>query len=164
MKYEESIKKSLVLIIMILALAIGLTMIVSMVMQTNMSDTASPQSDTNQSKVTKADIPQDKLPNKFPEDMPIESGAVITQNFSAFGEDGSYQATRAFETTKSLAENMTIFRQYMTKNGWEIKSSVDNPTLKSVVAAKGTQRLSVSASDNPATKVKTVTITVTELP
>ena len=164
MKYEESIKKSLVLIIMILALAIGLTMIVSMVMQTNMSNTANPQDNASQSKVRKADISQDRLPNKFPADMPIEAGAVITQNFNAFAEDGSYQATRAFETSKSLAENMTVFRQYMTKNGWEIKSSVDNPTLKSVVGAKGSQRLSVSASDNPATKVKTVTITLTELP
>lgn len=164
MKYEDSIKKALVLIIMILALAIGITLIVSMVMKTDTTNNSANQSDANQSKVTKADISKELLPNKFPTDLPIEANAVVTQNYNAIAEDGSYQATRAFETTKSLTENITAFKQYMTQNDWEIKSSVDKPTTKSVVGSKGTQRLSVTVTENSSTKVKTVIVTITDLP
>ena len=59
--------------------------------------------------VKKMDVDFSKLPEKFPTNIPIESGAKITQNYNATTPEGEFQATRSFVTTKTLAENIKIY-------------------------------------------------------
>ena len=114
--------------------------------------------------VKTTEVNNDKLPDKFPSDIPIESGATITQNYNATTTDGRYQATRAFETKKSLAENLALYTQYLQTNGWTIKATIDQPTYKMVTASKDKQQLQISISENSTSKVVTVTISLTILP
>ena len=162
MKYEESVKKILVVIIMIVAFAIGTTLVVSLFMKDS-GGPSTQQADDNRI-VEKNKVSDSRLPEKFPTNLPTEPNAVVTQNYNAVADDGRFQATRTYETTKTLPENLTIYRQYLNSNGWDIESTVDQPTYKKISGKKGIQKLQVSISENETTKVKTVSISLTELP
>lgn len=162
MNYEDSVKKILVVIIMIVAFAIGTTLVVSLFM--NDSDAPSAQQTDDNRIVEKSDVSDNRLPDKFPTNLPTEPNAVVTQNYNATAQDGRFQATRAYETTKTLSENLTIYRQYLNSNGWDIESTVDQPIYKKITGSKGIQKLQISISENETTKVKTVSISLTELP
>jgi hypothetical protein len=114
--------------------------------------------------VTKTEVPVDKAPEKFPSDMPIEAGSAILQNYNATAPDGRFQATRVFETKESLATNLTIYRNYLTKSGYEIKSTIDQPNYKMVYGTKGNASIQVSIDQNTVSNIKTVSISYTEQP
>lgn len=107
-------------------------------------------------------VSQSDLPNKFPSNLPTEAGAEISQNFNATETDGRYNATREFESKKTLAQNIALYTKYLNDNGWEIKANIDKPTLKMVMGKKDNQQLQISCAQNPDTKVSVITITLTE--
>ncbi len=113
-------------------------------------------------KVTQRDVDQSKLPDKFPADIPLEQGAKITQNYSSTTADGHYQATREFETKKTLAENVKLYTDYFKKNGWIIGTGIDQPDFKVVSATKGNLSLQVTIQNLP-TGVNIVSISAQEL-
>lgn len=161
MNYEDYIKKNLVGLIMILAAALGITLIASLFIK----DSQSPEATTPIVSVVKTQqVPETQLPEKFPINLPLEDGAVITQNYNATAEDGRFQATRAFETKKSLVENLNLYSKYLKANGWTIDSTVDQPTYKVVSGSKGIQALQISISENAVNQARTVSISMTELP
>ncbi len=116
------------------------------------------------SQIVKTQVETDKLPEKFPADVPIEKDAKILQNYNATAPDGRFQATRVFETKESLAANITLYRNFLTKAGYEIKSSVDQPNYKMLYATKGDAGLQIAVDQNTVSKVRTVSISYTELP
>lgn len=159
---QETIKKMLVGLIIIIAVAIGITLIVAMFSK---DKTVQPVEEKVESPIeSKTEVPQDKLPEKFPVDVPVEAGAEISQNYNAAATDGSIQATREFVTKKSLADNLVIYEKYLKDNGWKVSAKVDTDTYKMVAGSKDKQELQVSIGENSATKVKTVTISLTQLP
>lgn len=162
MNYQDSIKKILVGLIMIIAFAIGLTMIIALFIGD--SERHSSKQSTPKTLAEKTKVAESQLPDKFPADLPIEANAEITQNYNASTEDGRFQATRTFETKKTLSENLSIYRQYLNNNGWAVESTVDEPTYKKISGSKGIQVLQISLSENANTRVKTVSISLTELP
>lgn len=164
MNYEDSIKKWLVGLVVLVAIAIGGTMIASMFMDQNSGVDQNKNADGNPSSVAKTKIADDKLPSKMPANIPQETGAQVTDNFTAVNDEGLYQATREFETSKSLAENLTLYTNYLKNNDWDILSTIDKPTLKSVVGSRGADRLQVTITENSSTKIKTVTISFSQLP
>ena len=89
------------------------------------SVTPAEQPNQTQSDIVKTEVDKTKDPEKFPAGVPIEEGAVVTQNYNAEATDGRYQATKVFETQKTLADNFNIYRDYMRQNGWDIKSTVN---------------------------------------
>lgn len=110
----------------------------------------------------KKNIPTKEVPDKFPKDIPIEEGAKITQNYNATAADGRYQATRAFETSKTLDANYKIYSDYMKNNGWKIESNVNEATFKTLLGTNGDAKLQVNMNENSVTKVKTVDISLTD--
>lgn len=94
--------------------------------------------------IVKAEVPLDRVPQLFPEDIPIEKGAKITQNYNATSSDGHFQATRAFETKKSLAESFKIYQDYFKKNNWEVRASLDQENYKMLAATKDAYYIQVS--------------------
>lgn len=107
-------------------------------------------------------IDNSSLPDKFPADLPTEDGSKIIHNFNATEVDGRYNATREFESKKTLAQNISTYTQYLKANGWEIKATVNQSTIKMVMGQKGKQQLQIAAAQNPSTKNNIVTITLTE--
>ncbi len=115
-------------------------------------------------KVQKTEVPTSQLPQQFPSDIPIESGAKIVQNYNASAEDGRFQATRVFETKKTLSANYTLYKDFFSKNGWTVLTTLDQPTLKVVSAKKNNANAQVTINENSVTKIKTVDISVTITP
>lgn len=161
MNTHETIKKMLVGLIIIIAFALGATLVINIFKK---DDAPAQTTDELKSPVTKTEVAQDKLPEKFPATLPIEEGAKITQNYNATANDGRYQATRAFETSKTLAENYTLYNNWLKSNGYTISSTVDEDVYKMVSGTKDKQTVQVSVSENTASKTKTVTISLTQLP
>lgn len=162
MNYEDSIKKWLVGLVVLVAIALGGTMIATMFI--DQASDGTKKDDGNPSKITKSEVADDKLPSKMPANIPQETGAQVMDNFTAVNDEGLYQATREFETAKSLAENLTLYTNYLKNNDWDILSTIDKPSFKSVVGSRGADRLQITISENSSTKIKTVTISFSQLP
>ena len=160
MQYKETIKKMLVGLLLILAAAAALTLIARQFMG---PDTNVAEQEDGQLKLNKQDVAAEQLPQQFPSNLPVEAGATITENFNATTDDGRIQATRAFTTKKTLAENLTLYTKYMKDNGWTIGLTVDESMEKMVAGSKGSQRLQVNIVEHPSTNIRTVTISVTEI-
>lgn len=92
----------------------------------------------------------------------MESGAKIVQNYNATTNTGLFQATRVFETSKSLDENLKIYSDFINKNGWKLISSLNQANIKALAAQKNKGNLQITLSENTQTKVKTVSITYSE--
>src|SRR5579862_5803833 len=59
--------------------------------------------------VTQTAVDPKTLPQDFPANIPLEKGATVTQNYNAQSISGQYQATRAFESKKSVADNDKLY-------------------------------------------------------
>lgn len=112
--------------------------------------------------VNKANIDFSKLPDRFPTDIPIESGAKITQNYNARTPEGKFQATRTFVTEKSLTENIEFYTDFLNKDGWKTNLSVDQVNFKMISGSKEREKINISADENKISKIKTITISYTE--
>ncbi|HEX3099864.1 MAG TPA: hypothetical protein VHQ41_02735 [Patescibacteria group bacterium] len=113
--------------------------------------------------VQQKDLPVNQVPEKFPTDVPIETGATITQNYNATADDGRFQATRAFETNKSLAENLTLYTNYLKAGGWTLNPVIDQDMFKLISGSKGNQQIQFAMTENNVSHKKTVTISLTEI-
>ncbi len=105
-------------------------------------------------------VPNNKLPDGFPADIPLEKGAQITQNYTAQA-GGVSQATRVWVTGKTLDQNFQIYQSFFSnsKNGWTIQNTVNQPNLKSITASKGKVQAIVNINENTVSKQQTVSIT-----
>lgn len=112
----------------------------------------------------KIDVAVTQLPDKFPANFPQEAGAQITANHVQTTADGRFQSTRTYITTKTLAENVKIFRDYFAANGWRITATVDQSNYQVLSAAKDNLTMQVSMNDNKTTQKKTVNVFVVEQP
>ncbi len=124
------------------------------------------QSKNNQTPIFKPTITavaNDKLPSKFPADIPIEASAKITENYNASTTSGGFQATRVFESTKSPADNLKIFQAYFRTNGYTVQDPIVVQNYTSVLGTKGKTQIKVSMTENASTKTTTVNISLVEL-
>lgn len=162
MKYKLQIKKELIILLMIVAGAAALTILIVMVVK-HYSAPTGPVEAADPIHVNKVD--SSKLPTMFPADIPLEEGAEVDQNYNATSDDGGTQATRSFVTQKSFDENITIYKEYMQKNGWDIQiSKAPDETSRVLVGMKGLSQLQVSMAIVPASQKNFVTISLTTQP
>ena len=162
-QYEEIIKKYLVGVIIIIALAIGVTMVVMPFVKDE--DPASSMSDSQNNTTTKiSEVNENALPSKFPINIPLESNAKITQNYNATTDDGVFQASRGFVSNKTIDENFAIYSKFITTNGWRIKSSKNDPNYKMLTGVKGNAEIQVTISLSEIDKTNTVVISYSEKP
>ncbi len=115
-------------------------------------------------RVEKREIDATKLPESFPKDIPIEQGATVTQNYNAISAGGRFQATRVFETTKSLDANIKIYQDYFKANKWTINAFVDQENYKMILATKDNFQIQVSINHNIISGINTVDISFTKSP
>ncbi len=108
--------------------------------------------------VRKEEVKKDQLPKDFPANLPIEEGATITQNYNATSADGTFQATRVFETKKSLDENYKIYQNYLQANGWKIQADLKQDNYQMLLGVKEGSSLQVSINKNSVNGISTVDI------
>lgn len=112
--------------------------------------------------VQKTNVDFSKTPEKFPANIPLEANARTTQNFNATTPDGVFQAVRTFVTGKSLADNLALYTDFLKKDGWTIKGTLDNPTYKMIIGAKDKSNIQISIDENKVTKERTVSVSYSE--
>ena len=103
------------------------------------------------------------LPYEFPADLPIESGAVIVQNFN-LSKGSLQQGTRRYITKKTLEENLSIYHGYLSGHNWDkITKQQGAAGVTVLVAGKSNPVLTmlITFSQNSMTKDNLVDITVT---
>lgn len=150
---------AVILVLVIVVLGFTALMYVYSVTQDKVTDVET----VDKPVVTKQDVPVTETPNRFPQDVPIETGAKITQNYNATAADGRYQATRTFETARTLDANFKLYSDYLKANGWKVEANVDTETYKMLLGSNGNAQLQISINENSVTKAKTVDISYTEL-
>lgn len=106
--------------------------------------------------VVKKEVDASQTPSGFPAEIPIEAGAAIVQNYEAEISDGRHQATRVFQSSKTVAENYELYLDFMNKDGWEVQSQSQAETVASLYGVKAGSELTVSITKNTVTGAVTV--------
>jgi hypothetical protein len=84
-----------------------------------------------------------KLPDGYPKDVPVASGAKIVMATSVDNKTthGSYLV---LESADSLEKNLAFYKQGLADNGWKIDATVSQPQITIISATKDTRELSLS--------------------
>jgi hypothetical protein len=155
---NSKIKGLIIVLVVVLAVALGFK-----AWWGSRSKTKAPAAGNNQQQTQQANAPKvekvedSKLPTGFPADFPLEKDAKIDQNFNVTA-DGKTQATRKFISQKSLKENFDFYKDWLTKNGWTIITTLDIAEIKSIGATKGSNSVNISISTDPVSKKAAVDI------
>ncbi len=90
-------------------------------------------------------IEKDKLPDKFPAEIPVEANAEITLNFNAINLSGKFQSTREFISSKSIEDNFILYLDILKKEGWVVGQKIDDTAKnqKIILASKGEEQLNI---------------------
>lgn len=150
---------SIILVVLIIALSVWVYVFYS--------NTQEVAQEEPKSEVAIEQVSPDKLPEKFPADIPLESGAKIMQNYNATAPDGRVQATRTFESKKTLDENFEIYKTAFSKNDWVISNTVeDQSNVKAIFASKDNDsvRGQVIIRENAPTQTRIVDVSITFFP
>ncbi|MBI5530606.1 MAG: hypothetical protein HY918_03845 [Candidatus Doudnabacteria bacterium] len=78
-----------------------------------------------------------------PTDFPFESGAPIITELQA----NSNQYSRVWKSSKSVADNKTIFENYLNKNGWVMYPGISEKGRLVITASKDQYLINVSATE-----------------
>lgn len=117
--------------------------------QSEQPKTESRQPSTGSSSVAVSPVPSAEVPQGLPDSIPWESGATILQNFTTKDSaTGKTQSTRVYVSSKTLDANFTIYQKYLQDNGWTINTSVNQPAVKNLSAAKSGARLDITIAKN----------------
>jgi hypothetical protein len=115
-------------------------------------------------KIEQKNVDSAQLPSLFPTDFPVEqTGAKVTQNYNAASNDGRSQATRMFETNKTLDENYKIYNDYFNNTGWRLSTGINGEDTKVIIATRENLEAQVTLSNNLSNQKKIVEITIIDL-
>jgi|YNPMSStandDraft_1061717.scaffolds.fasta_scaffold06598_3 methionine-rich copper-binding protein CopC len=101
-------------------------------------------------------VDKNKLPERFPQDIPIEANAEITLNYNAINLNNKFQSTREFISAKTQEENFQFYQKVLKEKGWNITQTIEDPVLnhKIILATKDGNELNIRIySDNNKVKV-----------
>lgn len=107
-------------------------------------------------------LPEDKLPDSFPTDFPVEEGAVVKENSISKSDTGATQSTREFVSKKTTTENINLYTSYLRNSDWEIVNQANESNYKLVRAKKGYQTIQISVKEDGLTGESIVTVSLTE--
>ncbi len=159
--FSKIVKNEYAKTILLVVAAVILILIIFIYNRTNKSI------EPNQSRlpvpsVLAGDLAANKLPDNFPKDIPLEKGAKVLQNYQKTSSDGSVQLVREFVTSKTIADNLQTYQDYMDNNGWKRSAGmIDQPKFKSFSATKDNVLLQVTIQENTSTRQIIVGIYVT---
>jgi len=96
----------------------------------------------DQERVVKEDA--EVILSAFPSGFPVEAGAQTSDSYKYIpAKSLEQQSTLEYVSQKSLTENAKIFRDYLSKAGFQISNKTELPDLMFYYAQKGTEDLSV---------------------
>lgn len=113
--------------------------------------------------VKRTEVDSTQIPDGIPLDYPAEESAKIVQNYIAQGDSGNKQAVREYETTKSQADNIKIFKDYLARSKWQITADMDIGNNTHVInAVKAQTYFTVSIGPSALTQKPTIKLLITQ--
>lgn len=116
-------------------------------------------------KITRTQVAESNLPDKYPTNFPAEDKVQVVQNENVKIDNAGeqiLQGRRQFISEKSLAENLGLYQQYLKDNQWGIISVIDESDIKAVVGRKFSEGMSMSINLSKMSDGKTLVNTVVE--
>lgn len=111
------------------------------------------------------EIDKNKLPAKFPIDLPIETGVEVVQNYEVPKPEGGFQqSTRSYLSNKNLTELETVYTQYFKQNGWKQVSRLEQTGYRVMSVTKDDLLIQVSFTLEPLKNQSIVEITLSPSP
>jgi hypothetical protein len=129
-------KKFLVVLLVVIIVVVAVLLLAGGLKKTGIKTTASPTPASTHVAVIKT-VDNSQLPAGLPAGLPVEAGAVITQNYTTTNPNGQPLSVREFISKKTAAENLTIYKTSLTAAGWTITNTVNTATIKILEAKKG---------------------------
>ena len=80
-------------------------------------------------------------------------------NFLSHERGAPHQATRVFDTTRSLDDANAIYQNYCTRNGWTISATTSSDNFRAFVASKDGAQLQISIDQDTNTQQKSISLT-----
>lgn len=111
--------------------------------------------------VVRTEVDTRELPKDFPQDLPLEANAVVTQNYTAVVNNSTQQASRTYESSKSLADNYKLYQTYLQDHDWLLVSQVEQNGYDSLTGLKDGKTIQILISENSGTKVIVVDLSIT---
>jgi len=73
------------------------------------------------------EVPVFAVPKDFPVEIPMETNIKILTNYNAVNPAGRLQATRSFESKRTVEENAAFYQKYFSKNdaGWALEDELN---------------------------------------
>lgn len=146
----------------LLLLALGVTAIIVVVVLALIGKTR-PTGTTPEDYVApyteqKQDVSQNQMPRGMPSNLPVEAGAKILENSNSTTSNNALQATRVFESKKTLTDNFAIYEKFLKDNNWTIVTRVNDANNKVLSGRNGQSTLQFSMDQDPELKVVKVSI------
>ena len=87
-------------------------------------------------------------PTGFPQEIPLESGAIIESATTKYPGGIATQLSASYKSSKTLAQKYTEYKNYMTAAGYQITESGNGSTLKAIFGTDSNVNLSVVISSS----------------
>lgn len=113
--------------------------------------------------VKRTEVDFSQIPEGIPLDYPAEESAKIVQNYIAVGDGGNKQAVREYETSKSQADNIKIYKDYFSRLKWQVTADMDVGNNTHVInAVKAKVYFTVSIGPSALTQKPTIKLLITQ--
>ncbi len=153
----DSRKRNYILIGLLLILLLAIMLMLSR------SKKQQPAFSTSQVKVDKQEVSASELPAGLPENVPIEPGSIIIENYKATTEGDRVQGTRTFTSRKTIAEAIKVYTDFFTKSAWNKAAEQTGEGFSTVLLKRNDSTLLIVVKEDASLKLRVVELTLTEI-
>jgi hypothetical protein len=151
MEYQKTVKKYLLILLGIVVLAFVAAWVIG-----NQPNGVSKAPKASLNTGTQSQDPY----NKFPTNIPIETGAELTKNSNSSSEEGLFQGTRVFQSSKTIDENLKIYEDFLAADNWNVTNRIDRGANKTLLASKDGARLQIALDSATSGNTQSVTVSI----
>jgi hypothetical protein len=149
----------------VLWIVLAVAVVVFLVLWIVLHKSAAPQSRQMPAPNPVAVVPANQLPSSFPVNVPMEAGASVASNFNSSAANGQIQATRSFESKKSVDANFAIYDSFLSSKtgGWTIVSeeNASGSSSKSILARGNGGWITVTLNSLPPPPIPASLVNIT---
>jgi hypothetical protein len=102
-------------------------------------------------------------PAGLPENLPIEAGDKILENFEATAPGNRIQGTRKFTTNKTLDGALDTYISFFAKSSWVVADTKSDDISRSAILKRNEGILTIRVRDDQDLQKNVVEITLTEI-
>jgi len=151
-------RKRLLLLIALVALAI----IIAVILWQQKKDKAPAQTNENIGNIQVKAIEPGDVPGGLPENLPIEPGSEVLQNYQATANGDRIQGTRKFTTKKPLASAIKTYTDFFKASAWVVVDEQNGDGYQTVLLRRNDSTVLVVVREDAAAKKNVVEITLSE--